>query len=86
MDAQSSLQYQNKVRRLGRLSSWNPPYADVHKATYSFVGRRVKNHVCVSRVCWALPRLVNLQVLLDGARGLAIYLAEDARVPGEGLR
>lgn len=34
MDAQSSLQHQNKVRRLGRLSPWNLPHADDRKQSF----------------------------------------------------
>ena len=31
MDAQSFLQRENKVRRLGRLAAWNMPHLDVQK-------------------------------------------------------
>jgi hypothetical protein len=31
MDAQSSLQRENKLRRLGRLAAWNMPHLDVQK-------------------------------------------------------
>ena len=39
MDAQSFLQHQNKVRRLGRLTPWTLPHPDVQKQPLCQVSR-----------------------------------------------
>jgi hypothetical protein len=40
MDAQSSLQRQNKVRRLGHLTTWNLPHDDGQKQPLSQASRK----------------------------------------------
>jgi hypothetical protein len=65
------------------------PYADVQKATSVFAGRRVKKHVCVSRIwqaLWGLMACRAYKILLYGVRGHDVYLRRNARVRGEEMR
>jgi hypothetical protein len=64
MDAQSSLQHQNKVRRLGRLSLWIDATCCRPKSSL-FVKRRGKKYVCV---CVGLLGIAEI----DCPRGLSL--------------